>query len=473
MAHRFSPCALLAVAVVGAIGAVGALGGASLPPARALLASAVDPSEPAADIELLEPLVPLLPLAPLEPRLIGARWSGPRRAASADFVVPGRIVLHDGLSGGEIAGTTSCAAWRPSAADPRVGTFLSATPHGLSLVGWTVQPVDDRLHVESPSNEIVLGFRTKSVLVVQPLRRVASVCVEILDHDGRPAVDPVVVAKMGGVEPASFEGQPRLGSACCALRLPYLPGEPVQVLCESHDGDAAATFDWVIAEGDHLAERNVLARLPPPDSNRSFTGRGGSSSRGGGSGGRRRETSLPSGTLHLLVLGRDGRPLPGLSVWLWGPTSKSVRTDAAGRVTASLEAGEYECSVVVPGVVGFNQRLDVAPRAAVSYTLREPQQAELHVRVVDHMGNALPYARLAVRPALGVWVDEEDGVQRIDPFTDVFGRRRIGGLPAGNARLEARWGSRRAHAVVECRAGEASALELMLPAPNRSSCGEP
>lgn len=396
---------------------------------------------------------------------------------SAGSSLPGRIELHDALTGAVVGGGVACDAWRAASAWPQEGTFQLQRPEWLSLAGWSVRGTHEGVHVESPQRGVPIGLRTRSLFAIQPLRRVVRVCVEVFDHDGRPAVDPRVVAKMTGVKPSTFVAQPRSGSACCELRLPYLPRETVEISCGSREGDAATTLDLVIEEGDHLAERYLPVRLPVPDpeaflgpSDNGMLGIGGGAT--GVAFGRRSRRA--SGTVHLLALGRDGVPLANLALNFRGPTWKSALTDAEGRVTLELEAGEYKCTVVVPGVVAFDERIEVAPNAVTSYTLREPEEAVLEVHVVDANDNALPYARIEVEPARGEWVDEQDGVQRIDPFTDVHGRRRIGGLPAGRARVVVRWASRSQTSVVVCAAGSALPFKVVLAAPDRPvSVGEP
>lgn len=49
------------------------------------------------------------------------------------------------------------------------------------------------------------------------------------------------------------------------------------------------------------------------------------------------------------------------------------------------------------------------------------------------------------------WVDEHDGVQRVDPFTDHRGRRRLERVEGGEVELSARWGTRRGSVKVEVR----------------------
>ena len=60
---------------------------------------------------------------------------------------------------------------------------------------------------------------------------------------------------------------------------------------------------------------------------------------------------------------------------------------------------------------------------------------------------------------------DEQGVQRIDPFTDVEGRRTLKRFPAGKWRFVAAYGSRSAGTQVELRDGAAHTVILTLPSP--------
>ena len=83
--------------------------------------------------------------------------------------------------------------------------------------------------------------------------------------------------------------------------------------------------------------------------------------------------------------------------------------------------------------------------------MREIVGGDVEIFVRDTDGNPVPFAALDVRRADGQsWYDVDDaGVQRLDPYVDVRGRRLLTHLPPGTLRVHATFGTRHGAGEVE------------------------
>jgi len=201
--------------------------------------------------------------------------------------------------------------------------------------------------------------------------------------------------------------------------------------------------------------------LPPPGGTQAVSdssiGIGGGAGGAFGGRGSRRST----GEAHVVVLRRDGSPASNVRVQAG---RRSVTTDADGcaRFT-SLPVGEHEVVVHAIGLLPLGGVVRVQEDAVARLELQEPEGGAVDVRVVDVQGDPLPFATLYVRtPSKGAWVDEHDGRQRIDPYTDHLGRRRLEPLEVGRVVLHVRWGGLRAQEAVEVRAGRLASVTIVL-----------
>jgi hypothetical protein len=88
----------------------------------------------------------------------------------------------------------------------------------------------------------------------------------------------------------------------------------------------------------------------------------------------------------------------------------------------------------------------------------------LAVEVVDPDGRPVPFATVYLHlPSWRGLFDVDDvGVQRLDPFTDLHGRRTFRGLPPGDTRVVALWGPLSGHADVDVQDGAAATLRIRL-----------
>jgi hypothetical protein len=107
-----------------------------------------------------------------------------------------------------------------------------------------------------------------------------------------------------------------------------------------------------------------------------------------------------------------------------------------------------------------------AAEAVAAVHRSDAMGATVHVVVTDASDRAVPFATLKV--GLGEdagWTDiDAEGAQRIDPFTDVNGRRTLRDLAPGRATVQASCGTRAARAHVALLPGEERTLRLRLPA---------
>ncbi len=173
----------------------------------------------------------------------------------------------------------------------------------------------------------------------------------------------------------------------------------------------------------------------------------------------RRGTAVPEGEAEVLVLDRAGKPVGGARVWC---SRLAERTDASGRARwRALPAGEQTVRLDEPGFVSTSAPVVVRSGQRTKITLREAAGSTLEVRVVDKKGEPLPYAMVALDVKSG-WIDIEDGVQRIDPFTDIRGRRTMRNVPSGKRIVRAHWGGLDGYATVVVKPGQAAKVTVTL-----------
>lgn len=142
---------------------------------------------------------------------------------------------------------------------------------------------------------------------------------------------------------------------------------------------------------------------------------------------------------------------------------RSAVTDERGVATfEEFPAGESDLVVLGAGA-GVATKVSVTEQGETEIEVRAERGGTLEVEVVDEQGRGLPYATLAVEQPHGLpWIDLFGGTQRLDPFTDVRGRRRLAGV-LGDARVTGTYGSRSATAEVEVPEGSVQTVRLVLP----------
>ncbi len=168
------------------------------------------------------------------------------------------------------------------------------------------------------------------------------------------------------------------------------------------------------------------------------------------------------GSLRVELRGLDGRPLASVPVAVQG---SSGTTDRAGVATlVGVPAGSRGVTVHDPGRLFEDATAAVVADTETRLLMHEIAGGMLEIEVVDGEGSPAPFARFTIHSEQGpAWLDVDDGgEQRLDPFTDVRGRRTCRRVPPGKVTVVADRGDGHAKAEVELRDGERKALRLEL-----------
>jgi hypothetical protein len=106
---------------------------------------------------------------------------------------------------------------------------------------------------------------------------------------------------------------------------------------------------------------------------------------------------------------------------------------------------------------------EVEAGRTIEVDVRTTDGGTLVVEVVDALGRPLPYATLTVVQQAGLpWIDLDGDAQRIDPYTDVHGKRTLRRVEANLVKVKAAFGSRSAEADVQVGEGETARVRLVL-----------
>jgi len=349
---------------------------------------------------------------------------------------------------------------------------------GSALLVWPVEEKNSLLFsVEAPDGRLAWDVRTwavqispyaKSLKAYYPLRREVGVSLTVLEPDRRPTPKPVVfdVRAAGRLITATrcaSDGYGRLR----ITGVPFLPGETLSLKARRDGGVVqAGVTDRIPADAD--AELDLEITLPPEPANASLIGIGGSAGTGAfrGRGGSRDlgfsgRHARPKGSVVVIVRRRNASPAQGARVYLG---DREARTDLNGRAHfARVHPGEYAVRVQQVGLLPLSGKVIVRGEEQARLVLREGAGGRLEVQVVDDEGRPLTYARLQVKTASGQpWIDLQDGVQRVDPFTDHEGRRVLHGIEPGAVSIVATWGSRKTQVQVQADSGQGRPVEIVL-----------
>lgn len=366
-----------------------------------------------------------------------------QKAQGAEAWIPLRLRLVDGDDGGEIPGGRIWAVRsrrKPLRPGHRGALDLKVeVPQGY--VAW-----------ESRTVHATISRWADSVEVVYPARREAHVEVSLLDHVGAAAP---------GARVESFEiGSRRVTSVAVeavrdgTLRLRGVPHFRAALLrvTASHPGS-----NWMRRKTARLPEHpgeavHLTIAFPDPYTEPEDTGEIGI---GGGAGGRfgtpgRKER--PTGVVEVQVIRYDGTPAAHAKVWVGRHTGE---TDATGTVVFdAVAAGERRVTTQEPGLLPTSAVILVEEGRTQDVRLVEGEGGRLDVRVQDDKGRGIPFAAIDLRlPSRERWVDEYQGVQRIDPFTDEDGRRRFERVETGRVEVRATWGDRFGKVTVDVAEG--------------------
>lgn len=359
--------------------------------------------------------------------------------------------------------------------------FARAVTVPDGLVAW------DELHFEFHAS------RYANRLVVRyPLRREAAVSVRM---DGAPGPltwtleFPAVAERYPA---ASGDGERPVDGRLRLRGVPFLAGE--EFLLRVTDRALVSLFQGGRVPGSHrvagrlpldVDEEIVLdldpaqaaeVEWPPTSLGSALTAYGG----GPAPPGPFEPGAGPAITVR--VLRRDGRPAAGAMVAmhygrptsnprLYHGTAAFVRADEDGVAQFSGVPSPFASfQLIEAGLVRTRtERHEVVDGLEV--VLREGDGGRLEVRVVDADDRPLPGARLRmgtqdlehVRGPVVSWVDDQAGIQRIDPFVDEQGRRNFEHVTPGEVHVEATWLARTGSAVATAVEGETTTVTVRVP----------
>ncbi|MHC5011178.1 MAG: carboxypeptidase-like regulatory domain-containing protein [Planctomycetota bacterium] len=301
-----------------------------------------------------------------------------------------------------------------------------------------------------------------SLQAVYPLRREVEVSLTVLDHDGTRVRAPVVPWFQAAGRTVYGPNTTAAGSHDLIVRgVPFLRSEMLTVAASRAGGHQQVTESIRLPDDPYVPIHFTL-RLPPPSDENGVIGMGGGcgSSFRCRSRGHRSDRDL--GTVIVEVRRYTGAPAVNAAVNLRGRTE---RTDASGRTRfEAVPAGSHAITVRQLGLLPIAGSVDVEAGRTARVFLQEAQGSAVRLRVVDEYDLPLPFATFAVKTPSGQgWTDERGGVQRIDPFTDERGERRIDHVESGALEFTVSWGSRRATLTLDADDGDRHDLRVVLP----------
>jgi hypothetical protein len=171
----------------------------------------------------------------------------------------------------------------------------------------------------------------------------------------------------------------------------------------------------------------------------------------------------PTGILRVRVRLPSGAPAAGALVRIQG-TGQNAIADAEGWATLSDVAPDWITLLVDGAGAAATRVAQVTAGETTEVEIRTSDGGSLEVEVVDARGRALPYAALAVTQPSGLaWMDVDGDVQRIDPYTDVRGKRTLRTVEPGPVKVKATYGSRTAEVEVEAVEDRTARVRIVLP----------
>ena len=163
-----------------------------------------------------------------------------------------------------------------------------------------------------------------------------------------------------------------------------------------------------------------------------------------------------------------GRPARGAFVGLHGQMRTS---DAVGRVVfRDVPVGRHALTVWGAGPA-WSDEIDVARTKRQTEHVRMPPAGTVTLQVVDEEGKGVSYAEVTVHQSHELpWCDLDGDTQRIDPYTDPTGVRRLRNLePEKKIGISAKLGRRVGATSVVVPAGGHVGVRVVLGEPKKSS----
>lgn len=435
-------------------------------------------------------------------------WTEPVQVTSPEVqlrvsgAIPFMLDVVDAETGGEIAGETAGRAEASGRARSR-RTWILGRGHTLHIRPWAPAP-DGYVGSDVSSPNARTSLIATALTAVYPLRREANVTLSALDEAGKPAElltvleafvlgsDRTISVTAESESPGIFRlrGIPFFRGATIALRAAEAERESFEerVLFSGSSarpppsGPGAAVFALAGEASDCVRASIVI----PPEGPRE------QDCYGSCCGGMRtkREAEGPRGTLQLRGRRRNGASAAGAIVILEAVALASaadgydasrrqyVSLDDDGRAEASLFVGTWRVLFDEPGMVPSATEVHVRDNDETWLDLYESRGGTIQVQVVDASDRACPFATVLVEQASHVtWADlSDEGVQRLDSFVDVSGRRTLTHVEAGEVHLRVMYGVARKDFVVEVKEGAVVEARIEIEQPSivpPSETGEP
>jgi len=330
----------------------------------------------------------------------------------------------------------------------------SHVPWGASKLSFDIDLPDDVARPDRAVREnfIVSRYAEHARLAI-PTWPATTVRLTVHDEDGKPVRGAKVTSLELGGRDVVARYEPSDAAGAITIRgVPLLRHEQLEI-----DVNGDETFGSV----SFPIGREVHARVELQSNDFMITIGGGSGSWRRGCGGRRRIVRAASYVPATLVLGvhrSNGRPARGAFVQL---SKKTLRADRDGQVRfEGLRPGRHSLWVREPGFVTLHRNVVLKDGEIKYLTLHEPPGVTKTVRVEDHEGAPVPFARVTVEGG-ATYTRIVRGVQDLALFTDHYGEIELPRLSRGNDRVRAVIGSRRKR--IKMQNGSAAVVGLPKP----------
>lgn len=341
---------------------------------------------------------------------------------------------------------------------------------GYSAFRTQVAPPEGYVYWDAQLWSQPLSAYAHDLDVVVPLRRAVDVRLTVLAHDGAPAAEAVVYAFRIGSTSKRRPATLRDGFGTLHVQgVPFFRREAITF----HVGIPGTTAErrLRLRMGVDPSEPLVgTVQLPEPMPALGPGAEGGGSIGLGGHGSGayfRGRFAGERGRAEVRVLRHDGSPAVGATVRV---ERRSAVTDEDGVARlANIPVGEHPVLVEQRGLLPITDTITIARGRVTRRALREGPGATVRLEVVDDRGEPLPYARFAATvPGERVqYIDEHEGVQRVDRYVDHDGRRTLERLDPRTRTVRVHWASRSTTVEVELRHGQRLPVRVVLPAPGR------
>jgi len=369
-------------------------------------------------------------------------------AETGDPVEPSQLVPHSEPLG-EIT--------RPSVGQYR--HFVLAPRHASGQL--KIAPKSGWIAWDGVSWNLPRSAYADELEVVAPMRREVPVRVTVLDHKGDISSNAEIVS----FQIAGKTRHPEWSSDAYGTRLvdgvPYFRGERLTVTAEIANTTARESASIVLGpHPDQAVDLQIRLPKPLPLRQGAFSGRGGHRDCFRTGCGSRKRALSAKGRIAVRVWRHNGDPAVSARVHAG---RRYANTDARGRaVLEGVHPGKHRLYVTQTGLLDIAASVEVVANKTTELDVQESKGRRRDLVVVDENGEPLPYAsfQLSRGKYRDDWIDEHDGVQRLDAFTDHEGRRTLARMDPRVTTITVTWGSRKA--TVDLGKGVTGELRVVL-----------